>query len=59
MTCPICGQTPFHFDVPLDSPEILSLKRKNYRLALEKFERALQGKPFVTEEESYVPESEL
>ena len=51
MTCPICGESPCHFDVPLDSPEIWALKQKNYRFLLRSVERALEGKPFVTEEE--------
>ena len=51
MTCPICGQSTCHFDVPLDSAEIWALKQKNYRFLLRSVERALQGKPFVTEEE--------
>ena len=50
MTCPICGQTPCHFDVP-DDPEIRALKQKNYRFLLRSVERALEGKPFQTEEE--------
>jgi hypothetical protein len=56
MTCPICGQTPCRFDVPMDSPEIWALKRKNYRLALEKMERAMEGKPVEKEEDNATQE---